>query len=297
MRGFVPVSTCLALTCLAGASRRTRLRSRSSCMRSSASRSPLLTFPSSTIKLSASAETTCSRSLLVRDRIRFRTEFGRSFTSGSKPTASGSSSGKWLPSLYDSQRGFLEHPDLDCEGPLAAFSTQRRFLRRRAHERRLASDPARRSGQGIARRRLPRHRRDRGKVALADDCRARAQERSRSMGRRDLRSRQSRNESNSPESVGPRSMWVAATEIGATGDDYEPPESPGEQRLGPAGLRSDRRVLACDDAAAALPRVGAVINDRLALQLDEWTEPGTSRSYFVRDAAGALDSAALFAQR
>jgi hypothetical protein len=32
---------------------------------------------------------------------------------------------------------------------------------------------------------------------------------------------------------------------------------------------------------------GAVINDRLALKLDEWTKPGDVGSYFVRDAAGA----------
>ena len=32
---------------------------------------------------------------------------------------------------------------------------------------------------------------------------------------------------------------------------------------------------------------GAVINDRLAFKLDEWTQPGDVGSYFVRDAAGA----------
>ena len=89
-----------------------------------------------------------------------------------------------------------------------------------------------------------------------------------------------------PELAGPNRAWVAATEIAATGDEYEPPGQPDN-------TISDLQVF---DLISGSWRVttlpfsrfpGAVINDRLALQRDVWTEPGDVASYFVRDAAGA----------
>jgi len=89
-----------------------------------------------------------------------------------------------------------------------------------------------------------------------------------------------------PEITGPGNVWVAATEIGATGDEYESTDG--------NFVESDVQVF---DLIGGSWRVttlgrdpeftGAVINDRLALKLDQWTEPGDIGSYFVRDTAGA----------
>ena len=89
------------------------------------------------------------------------------------------------------------------------------------------------------------------------------------------------------EITGPNYLWLAATELGATGDEYTPVPSVG-------GSVSDLQVF--DRIGGSWPltstlkrccSIGAVINDRLALKLDEGTEPGDVGSYFVRDAAGA----------
>ena len=91
---------------------------------------------------------------------------------------------------------------------------------------------------------------------------------------------------NTHEITGPNSVWVAATEIGATGDEYEPAGRPDE-------IVSDLQIFDLMGGSwgltSTLPRPvpGAVIKDRLALNLDEWTKPGDVGSYFVRDAAGA----------
>ncbi|HKS58428.1 MAG TPA: hypothetical protein VJS12_24235 [Steroidobacteraceae bacterium] len=89
-----------------------------------------------------------------------------------------------------------------------------------------------------------------------------------------------------PEISGPNSLWVATTEIGATGDEYEP--TPSEfvgrdiQIFDLSG--GSWRVMTVDEPCCPL---GAVIDDRVALQLDQWTKPGDVGSYFVRDATGA----------
>jgi hypothetical protein len=91
-----------------------------------------------------------------------------------------------------------------------------------------------------------------------------------------------------PEITGPNDLWMAPTEIGATGDEYEPPE------LGGASV-SDVQIFDLSGGSWRLTTTldrcclpGAVINDRLALGLEEWTEPGDVGSYFVRDTAGAF---------
>jgi hypothetical protein len=81
-------------------------------------------------------------------------------------------------------------------------------------------------------------------------------------------------------------VWVAATEIAATGDEYEP-----EGTLDFVGqdlqifdlIGGSWRVSTLDRPCCP---TGAVINDRVALKLDEWTKPGEVAAYFVRDAAG-----------
>jgi hypothetical protein len=91
---------------------------------------------------------------------------------------------------------------------------------------------------------------------------------------------------NTPEITGPNNLWVAATEIAATGDEYEPDSS--------SFVDQDMQVFDLIGGSWRLTTTfdpccltGAVINDRLALKLDEWTKPGDVGSYFVRDAAGA----------
>ena len=91
---------------------------------------------------------------------------------------------------------------------------------------------------------------------------------------------------NDPEITGPNNLTVAATEIAATGDDYEP-LSGGfvDQDLQIFDLVGGSWRLTTTLDRCCLP--AAVINNRLALQLEEWTKPGDVGSYFVRDAAGA----------
>ena len=91
---------------------------------------------------------------------------------------------------------------------------------------------------------------------------------------------------NTHEITGPNSVWFAATEIGATGDEYEPADRPDE-------IVSDLQIFDLINGSWRVTTIdrcclpGAVINDRVALKLDEWTKPGDVGSYFVRDAAGA----------
>jgi hypothetical protein len=91
---------------------------------------------------------------------------------------------------------------------------------------------------------------------------------------------------NTPEIRGPNDFWVASKEIAATGDEYEPPELGGE-------VVSDLQIFDLINGSWRVKTIdrccltGAVINDRVALKLDEWTKPGDVGSYFVRDAAGA----------
>lgn len=89
-----------------------------------------------------------------------------------------------------------------------------------------------------------------------------------------------------PEITGPNNLWVAATEIGATGDEYEPtPSDFVSQDMQVFDLIGGSWPLTTTLDQCCL--TGAVINDRLALKLDEWTKPGEVGAYFVRDAAGA----------
>lgn len=90
-----------------------------------------------------------------------------------------------------------------------------------------------------------------------------------------------------PEITGPNNLWVAATEIAATGDEYEP--------VSGGFVDQDLQIFDLTGGSwrltTTLPQccvTGAVINNRLALKLDEWTKPGDVGSYFVRDAAGAF---------
>jgi hypothetical protein len=89
-----------------------------------------------------------------------------------------------------------------------------------------------------------------------------------------------------PEIFGPANVSIAATEIAATGNEYESPE--GEF------VEWDMQIFDLIDGSWRLTSTldqccltGTVIDDRVALKLDEGTEPGDVGSYFVRDAVGA----------
>jgi len=90
---------------------------------------------------------------------------------------------------------------------------------------------------------------------------------------------------NTHEITGPNDLWFAATEIGASGEEYEPAGRPDE-------IVSDLQIFDLIGGSwgltSTLPRfdAGAVINDRVALNMDEWTQPGDVGSYYIRDAAG-----------
>ena len=89
----------------------------------------------------------------------------------------------------------------------------------------------------------------------------------------------------SHEQTGPNDVWFAATEIGASGDSYEPAGRPDEEI---SDLQIFDLIGGSWGLTSTLPPLdaGAVINDRLALHLDDWTPPGDVGSYFARDAAG-----------
>jgi hypothetical protein len=86
------------------------------------------------------------------------------------------------------------------------------------------------------------------------------------------------------EFTGPSRAWVGATEIGADGLEYEPP--------GQIESVSDTQIFDLLGGSWRLTQTlpfiyeGAVINNRLALRLDMWTEPGEIGAYFIRDASG-----------
>jgi len=87
-----------------------------------------------------------------------------------------------------------------------------------------------------------------------------------------------------PEIFGPSNVAVASTEIAASGDEYHP--------TGSDEVVSDMQIFDLIGGSWRLTSTldqstGAVIDDRVALKLDQWTEPGDIGSYFVRDTAGA----------
>ena len=239
---------------------------------------------------SASTETTCSHSLLATGRtpiLRLR-GYGRSYTSRSRPTVSGNLSGKWPPSSSTPMRisGVLKistvrvhwRPSRNPAGPSYVVEVTSAGWQATRLEGLDQGSNAEVHGNTVA---IAGEWRSPTTVALVrKNAAGQWANVSYAVGNPGSRS-------HSPEIAGPHKAWVAATEIGATGDEYEPAGQPEDDI-------SDVQVFDLIGGSwrvTTLPRRnsphGAVINDRLALQMDEWTEPGDIASYFVRDAAGA----------
>ena len=185
---------------------------------------------------------------------------------------------------YDANADIWSSEDLACEGPLAAFSTPEgpSF----AVERTPAGWQATRLA-GLDRGSAAAVRGD--AIAIAGSWRSPTTV---ALVRRDavgawtdvtyvVGNPGSRGNS---EFTGPPAVWVAATEIAAEGREYEPP--------GQDESISDMQVFDLINGSwrlTTLPRPlpAAVINDRVALQMRMWTEPGDVASFFIRDASGA----------
>jgi hypothetical protein len=86
-----------------------------------------------------------------------------------------------------------------------------------------------------------------------------------------------------PEIVGPYGAWLGAAEIAATGDDYNPP-----------GTNEDVSDLQVFDLVNGVWRVTTlplgheveVVEDRISLRATPWAEPGEIGAYLARDDSG-----------